>query len=123
MKSQAEIHGVIAELGRCIEAGDFDGAAACFAADAVLKLPGSSMVRGAAAIRSALASAFDAQAPKVDIAVERVEVAQSDDLAYAVGSGITHSVPPVPSKWAAIFRRHQGVWKIAVDIHNDDTVI
>lgn len=123
MKAEAEIRRVIAELGRCIDARDFDGAAACFAPDSVLMLPGIPLVRGVAAIRSALASGFGAGAPKVDVMVERVDVARSDDLAYAVGAGITYSTPPMRSKWAAMFRRHDGAWKITVDIHNADGVI
>jgi uncharacterized protein (TIGR02246 family) len=123
VKAEAEIRRVIAELGRCIDARDFDGAAACYAQDAVLMLPGSAMLRGARAIRASLAAAFGADAPKVDVAVERVDVAGSDDLACAIGTGITHTTPPMRSKWAAMFRRHEGAWKITVDIHNADTVI
>jgi uncharacterized protein (TIGR02246 family) len=123
VKSEAEIRRVIAELGRCIDAGDFDGAAACCAQDAVLMLPGSAMLRGAHVIRASLAAAFGADAPKVDVAVERVEVAGSDDLAHVIGTGITHTTPPLRSKWAAMFRRHEGAWKISVDIHNVDAVI
>ena len=121
--AEAQIRRVIAELGRCIEARDFDGVAACFARDAVLMLPGSAMLRGAEVIRIALSAAFGAGAPKVDVAVERVEVAGSGELAYAIGTGVTHSTPPLRSKWTAVLRRHEGAWKIAVDIHNADGVI
>ena len=123
MSSETEIRRVIAELGGCIGSRDFDGAAACFAHDAVLMMPGSAMLRGAEAIRSSLAAAFGADAPKVDVTVERVDVARSDDLAFAIGAGVTHTTPPMRSKWAAMFRRYEGAWKIAVDIHNTDTVI
>lgn len=123
MDSEAEIRRVIAELGRCIESRDFDGAAACFAHDAVLMMPGSPMLRGAQAIRASLAAAFGADAPKVEVTVERVDVARSDDLAHAIGIGITHTTPPLRSKWAAMLRRHEGAWKITVDIHNADAVI
>jgi len=123
MSSETEIRRVIAELGRRIGSRDFDGAAACYAYDAVLMMPGSAMLRGAEAIRSSLEAAFGADAPKVDVAVERVDVARSDDLAYAIGTGITHTTPPMRSKWAAMFRRYEGAWKITVDIHNADAVI
>ena len=123
MDSGTQIRGLIAELGRCIEAHDFDGAAACFAHDAVLMLPGAAAVHGARAIRAALADAFGADSPKVEVTVEQLEVARSDELAYAIGAGITHSTPPLRSKWAAMFRRSGGAWKITVDIHNADTVV
>lgn len=123
MDAEDEIRRLLAELDRCIGSRDFDGAAACFAHDAVLMLPGSAMVRGADAIRSALESAFGAEAPRVDVTVERVDVAGSDDLAHAIGTGITHTTPSMRSKWAAMFRRHDGAWKITVDIHNLDGVI
>ena len=123
MDAEADIRRVLAELGRCIDARDFDGAGACFAPDAALMMPGREMVRGAAAIRLALAQVFGAGAPEVEVSVERVEVAQSGDLAYAIGTGITHSSPPLRSKWAAMFRRYEGAWKITVDIHNADTVV
>ena len=60
MSAEADIRRVIAELGRCIGARDFDGAAACFAPDAVLMLPGRAILRGADEIRGALAVAFGA---------------------------------------------------------------
>lgn len=123
MSAEGKIRRVLAELGRCIGARDFDGVADCFTPDAVLMLPGSAMVRGSGAIRSALEASFGADAPKVDITVERVEVAQSGELAHAIGTGITHSTPPLRSKWAAMFRLHEGAWKITVDIHNADGVI
>jgi uncharacterized protein (TIGR02246 family) len=121
--AEVEIPRVIAELGRCIDARDFDGAAACFTPDAVLMMPGSAMIRGVDAIRSAMSVAFGAGALKIEVMVERVEVARSDDLAHAIGTGLTHSSPPLRSKWAAMFRRHEGAWRIAVDIHNADAVI
>lgn len=123
MKAEAEIRRVIAELGRCIDARDFDGAADCFTPDAVLMMPGNAMIRGVDAIRSALSVAFGAEAPKVEVTVDSIEVARSDDLAHAIGTGLTHSAPPMRSKWAVMFRRQDGTWKIAVDIHNADTVI
>ncbi len=123
MGAEAEIRCVIAELGRCIEALDFDGAGACFAPDGVLMLPGRPVLRGADAIRAALAAAFGAGAAKVDVTVEQVDVADSNDLACAIGTGITHTTPPMRSKWAAVFRRYEGAWKITVDIHNADGVI
>jgi uncharacterized protein (TIGR02246 family) len=123
MSNEVEIRLVLAQLGRCIGSRDFDGAAACFASDAVLMLPGNPVLRGADAIRSALEAGFGAGAAKVEVTVERVEVAVSSDIACAIGSGLTHSTPPMRSKWAAMFRRQEGAWKIAVDIHNVDTVL
>lgn len=119
-EAEAEIRRVIAELGRCIGARDFDGAAACFAPDAVLMLPGSSMVLGSAAIRSKLSSAFGAGSPEVAVTVTRVEVAASGELAFAIGTGVTHAATALRSKWVAVLRRHEGAWKIAVDTFNAD---
>lgn len=123
MSNEVEIRLVLAQLGRCIGSRDFDGAAACFASDAVLMLPGSPMLRGAGAIRSALESGFGAEGPRIEVTVERIEVAVSSDIACAIGSGLTHSTPPTRSKWAAMFRRQEGAWKIAVDIHNADGML
>jgi uncharacterized protein (TIGR02246 family) len=120
VQAEAEIRRVIAELGRCIESRDFDAAAASFAPDAVLMLPGSPMVHGSAAIGSTLAVAFGAGSPVVEVSVTRVEVAASGELAFAIGTGVTHAATALGSKWVAVLRRHDGAWKIVVDAFNAD---
>jgi uncharacterized protein (TIGR02246 family) len=121
MGSEQQIRQLIVALGRHIGAGEFDLAAACFAPDAVLMLPGSPMVRGRAAIRAALAEMFGSGTPGVEVVVDRVEVADSDDLAHALGTGVTLGAPTLRSKWVAAFRRQDGAWKIVVDAYNADS--
>ena len=120
MSVETDIRHIIAELGRRIEARDFDAAAACFAADAVLLLPGQPMASGAVAIRVALAAMFAAGSPAVEVSVRRIEVAASGELAYAYGTGLTHAPTPLRSKWIAVFRWQDGAWRIAVDAFNAD---
>lgn len=120
MSNESDIRHIIAKLGRSIEGRDFDAAAGCFAEDAVLLLPRHPVVRGVAAIRAALAGMFAAGSPGTEVMVLRVEIAGSNDLAYAWGSGVTHSDPPLRSKWIAVFRRQAGEWRIAADTFNED---
>jgi ketosteroid isomerase-like protein len=118
-----EIRRVIAELGRAIGARDFDAAVACFSAEAVLLMPGQSMVSGLPAIRAALEGLFGGGAPQVEVTVMRVVVAGSGDLAYAFGTGVTQGEPPhggYRSKWIAVLRREGQGWRIVADTFNAD---
>lgn len=117
---QADIRAVFTALASAIEHADFEAAAACFADDAVLMLPGLPVLAGRSAIRAALARGFGAGAPKTEVTVMAVDVAASRDLGCARGVGITHVSPPQRSKWLAVLRRHDGRWRIAADIFNDD---
>lgn len=118
-EDQDAIRALFAALGDAIDAGDFDAAAASFADDAVLMLPGQPAIMGRPAIRAALMQGFGAGAPKTVVTVSKLEVAVSRDVAYARGTGITHLAPPVHSKWLAVLRRN-GRWRIVADIFNDD---
>jgi uncharacterized protein (TIGR02246 family) len=119
---ESDIRRIIAELGRSIEARDFDAAAACFATDAVLMLPGQPIIIGSAAIRAALAGMFTQETPAVEVTVRCVEASASGDLAYAYGNGVTHAPMPRRSKWIAVLRRQHGAgeWRIVADIFNEE---
>ena len=120
MHDDSDIRHIISRLGRSIEGRDFDAAAALFAEDAVLMLPGQPMIGGNAAIRGALATLFAPGSPAVEVVVSRAETARSGDLAFAYGTGVTHAPSPLRSKWLAVFRKLDGHWKIVVDTFNAD---
>ena len=120
MHDDSDIRHIISRLGRSIEGRDFDAAAALFAEDAVLMLPGQPMFGGSAAIRGALSTLFAPGSPAVEVVVSRVETARSGDLAFAYGTGLTHAPGPLRSKWLAVFRKLNGDWKIVVDTFNAD---
>jgi ketosteroid isomerase-like protein len=117
---EAEIRRVIADLGRGIAARDFEAAGSCFSAEAVLMMPGQPMVSGLPAIRAALEGLFGGGAPLVEVAVMRVVVAASSDLAYAFGTGVTQGETALRSKWIAVLRREAQGWKIVADTFNAD---
>jgi ketosteroid isomerase-like protein len=117
---EAAIRRIIADLGARIGAHDFVTAADCFADDAVLMLPGSRAIEGRPAIGAALAAAFGGGAPQVAVTVAKIDVAESGELAYARGTGVTHGPNALHSKWVAVFRKNPtGDWRIAADIFND----
>ena len=120
MHDDSDIRHIISALGRSIEGRDFDAAAALFAEDAVLMLPGQPMIGGSAAIRGALSATFAPGSPAVEVRVSHVETARSGDLAFAYGTGVTHAASPLRSKWLAVFRKLDGDWKIAADTFNED---
>lgn len=117
---EAAIRRVLADLGARIDARDFAAAAECFASDAVLMLPGAPATLGRPAIGLALAAAFGGGAPQVTVTVSKIELAESGELAYARGTGVTRGKNALHSKWVAVFRKEpRDDWRIVADIFND----
>lgn len=99
-----------------------------YAADAVLMAPGMAAMKGRDAIRTGLAGMFADPNLKVDFASDRVEVADSGDLAATRGSYTMVTTDPATKKpatdkgsYVTVFRKQtDGTWKAVLDISTSE---
>ena len=82
--------------------------------------PGAPAVVGAEAIRAAWQTMADTEG--LTLKWEPVFANVSGDLAYDVGKGVrtTPDGITLPAKYAVIWERREGQWKVAVDMFNFD---
>jgi uncharacterized protein (TIGR02246 family) len=116
------------ELARAFARRDPGAALRCYAADAVLMLPGQPALTGREAIGKALQRAFADPRITIEARTTRIEIANSAELAYAFGTGLTtlagaagEGATRSSSKWLAVFRKSDGVWEIVADAYNEDS--
>jgi uncharacterized protein (TIGR02246 family) len=118
---KAKIEAVNAKWMELFNKGDFDGVAQLYTIDAVAFPPGSSMVRGRAAIGTMWkAMAEQVTNPKVTtLDVKRL----SPSAALEIGTfSLTTKGPSskkISGKYLVLWQRVQGDWKLAADIWND----
>ena len=103
-------------------AGDAAGITALYTDDAYVLIPGMDLVHGSAEIESSFRSWFDqVTIEEVTIDVEHVDVAESGDIAYVVGTysdrGTTADGTAIAEsgKFAAVFENVDGEWLMVVD--------
>lgn len=99
-----------------------------YTADAVLMTPGMPMMKGQDAMRSGLKDLMADPNFKIDFASDRVEVADSGDMAATRGSyTLTVTDPstkqPINDKgsYVTVFRKQKdGMWKAVLDINSSE---
>jgi len=116
------------ELAGAFARRDAGAALRCYAADAVLMLPGQPALTGREAIGKALERALADLHVSMEVHTTRIEIANSAELAYAFGTGLTtvavtagEGATRSSSKWLAVFRKRDGVWEIVADAYNEDS--
>lgn len=107
------------------EAGDATALTALYTDDALLLMPDQPMVRGTAGIQSAFESMLsEATIEELTLTTDEVEVSDSGDIAYVVGTSQERgtladgSAFDDPGKYVAVYENVDGQWKIAVDTWN-----
>lgn len=125
---ESAVQEMAAEFERAVEANDVEAVVAQYTEDAVVLAPGSEMVRGRDGIR-AMYTEWLTNDPDavIDLTTESVEVAESGDLAYEVGTARVSGTGPDgqpyedAGKYVVVFRNVGGEWKVEADIWNSDT--
>lgn len=118
---KAKIEAVNAKWMELFNKGDFDGVAQLYTIDAVAFPPGSSMVRGRAAI-GAMWKAMSEQVanPKVTtLDVKRLSPSAAREIGTFSLTTKGPSAKEISGKYLVLWQRVQGDWKLAADIWND----
>jgi uncharacterized protein (TIGR02246 family) len=125
---EAQIRARQEQLAHAFARRDLEAALRCYAADAVLMLPGQPALSGREAIGESLKAVFADPRISIEVRTTRIEIAHSVDLAYAFGTGLTTVAGGVgadatrsASKWLAVFRKRDGAWEIVADAYNEDS--
>ena len=125
--SRAEILRLDAEWSEVAATRDVERILVYWSDDAALCPPGSLALVGKAAIREYIRSSFEIPGFRISWKTEEVTVAESDDLAYGIGTNRVSFLGPdggtitVEGKAVTVWRRDAaGQWKCVVDIWNDD---
>jgi uncharacterized protein (TIGR02246 family) len=107
--------------------GDAGALAKLYAEDAVLLAPGMPVARGRSDIEGQFAKMLgETPFTSLDLALDDVVVAESGDLAYAVGTFKSSGTTAGGESWQddgkylSVFRHLNGDWKLAVDTWNSD---
>jgi len=121
------IEGENAKWSQAYLAKDAAALAALYTEDAILAMPNAPRVNGREAIAAAYGAVFAQVSPTTnDVTVDRIEVAQSGDFAYVVGTyGGTSTMADGSSsadtgKYVAVFKNVNGQWMLAVDTWSSD---
>ncbi len=108
-------------------AGDASALAKLYAEDAVLLAPNMRLARGRSDIEGQFAKMLgEAPFTSLELALDHVVVAESGELAYAVGtftgSGTTAGGESWndQGKYLSVYRHSNGDWKLVVDTWNSD---
>jgi len=100
-------------------AKDAAGIAGLFASDGVLFLENEAPVVGPTAIEARQVQAFEKNPDLVrSFGSDRIEVAASGDLAVEFGSWGPEGPDRNYGKYIAVYRKVDGVWRVAADIGN-----
>ena len=118
---KAQIEAVNAKWVELFNKGDFEGIAQLYTVDAIAFPPGSTMVRGKAAIGEMWKRmAEQAGNPKVTtLEVKQLGPAAAREI--GTFSLATKGTPPkeISGKYLVLWERVRGQWKLAADIWND----
>ena len=121
------IEGENAKWTQAYLAKDAAALAALYTDDAILAMPNAPRVTGREAIAAAYAAVFTQASPTTnDVTIDRLEVAQSGDFAYVVGTyGGTSTMADGSSmadtgKYTAVLKNVNGQWMLAVDGWSSD---
>ena len=113
---------------KAFAAKDATAFSANYATDAVMMTPGMAAMKGHDAIKSGVTGMFADPALKIDFSSDRVEVADSGDMAATRGSytlNVTDSATnkPITDKgsYVTVFRKQtDGAWKAVLDINTSE---
>ncbi|MCH7920894.1 MAG: DUF4440 domain-containing protein [Planctomycetes bacterium] len=100
--------------------GDIEGIMSYHATNAIQMPPGAPPVVGAEAVRAAWQGMIDTEGLEATWEPTEVIVAPSGDMAYDYGT-LTLTMPDgtvAPMKYAVVWVRESGEWKVAVDMFN-----
>lgn len=109
---------ITATYQTAIRAGDHATIAALHTDDAVIHPANRPAERGRAAL-DAYFEATDSEPEDLTFTTETLEIAESGDLAYEVG---TTTGPGMAGKYLTVFRRTPDGWRIVADSWSDDTL-
>ena len=115
---------ILRELQEALDSTDAVQAASFYSEDAVFITSGRALAAGRDRVQQVFQEDFRAPGFKLDLAVERVEVAASDDLAVVRGTfTVTISTPDqgtpieVRGSYLQVLRRDaEQQWRVAIDI-------
>jgi uncharacterized protein (TIGR02246 family) len=118
------VDGLLQELQQALDSKDAVRAASFYSEDAVFATSGRPPAEGREAVQRVLEEDFRAPGFKLLLAVERVEVAASGDMAFVRGTfTVSFSTPdqsaPVELRgfYLQVLRRDaEGQWRVAIDI-------
>ncbi|HXJ41947.1 MAG TPA: SgcJ/EcaC family oxidoreductase [Bryobacteraceae bacterium] len=122
---EKSVKGVEAAMVKAAGAKDAAAFAANYAADAVLMTPGMAPMKGTDGIKAGMAGILADPALKLDFSSDRVEVAESGDMAASRGSYAMTMTDPSTKKamsdkgsYVTVFRKQKdGAWKAVLDIN------
>jgi uncharacterized protein (TIGR02246 family) len=118
------VDGLLQELQQAVDSKDAQRATSFYSTDALLVTSGRPPAEGREAVQRVLEEDFGAPDFKLDLAVGRVEVAASDDMAFVRGTftvslGTPDQGTPVEVRgfYLQVLRRDAGQqWRVAIDI-------
>jgi uncharacterized protein (TIGR02246 family) len=110
---------------RALEAGDLDGAMACYAEDAVLLPPEAPLVSGRAAIRERFGRRMATPGYHASFVTTRVTVSASREMAWEIGAfrvKTDGSAGPVErvGKHLVTWEKRDGTWRVTAESLNFD---
>ncbi|HWE52381.1 MAG TPA: nuclear transport factor 2 family protein [Bryobacteraceae bacterium] len=122
---EKSVRGVEDNMAKAIAAKDAPAFASNYAPDAVLMTPGEPAMKGADAIRAGMAGMLADPALKLEFASDRVEIANSGDMAATRGNysltatdGVTKQPVHDKGSYVTVFRKQSdGAWKAVLDIN------
>ncbi len=124
---EAAIHALDAAFAKAVETKQLDAAAAYYADDALVMVPGAPMNTTKESVRKTLAEMFMVPGYQMKLHVVKLDFSSSGDIGYLVGTYETTmtdaSGNPVADKgkYATVFKKQaDGGWKAVVDIMNSD---
>jgi len=121
---EKSVQAVEAGMVKAAAAKDVAAFVSNYAPDAVMMTPGEPAMRGQDAIKAGLTGMFADPAMKLDFASDKVDVADSGDLAVTSGAYTLAVTDPVAKKpvadkggYVTVFRKQKdGAWKVTLDI-------
>jgi uncharacterized protein (TIGR02246 family) len=125
---EKSVRGVEESMSKAIAAKDAAAFASNYAADAILMTPGEPAMKGPDAIRSGMGNMLADPNLKLDFSADRVEVADSGDLAATHGGYTLTATDPATKKtindkgsYVTVFRKQtDGAWKAVLDINTSE---
>ena len=119
----------IRELDRrwveAVQAGDFEAAGKFYAEDGLIMPPGAAQGAGTKAAAEFWKAISELPNGSMDFGPTRIEVAESGDMAYEVGTwtlGFDGDQGRVEDegKYVVVWTKQDGEWRVAADIFNSD---
>jgi uncharacterized protein (TIGR02246 family) len=122
---EAAIRALNVEWVAAVAAQDAAGNAAFYAPDGAIMPPGGAMAQGPDAVAQVWQSFFDLPGFVLTFEPTYIEVSAAGDLAYDIGTyslAFDSDQGPVQDngKYVVVWKKVDGVWKVAADIFNSN---